>query len=192
NPTFPFLWHSLKARDAIAVINAFYDSRIEEYGTDFSGIICDQIESKLDDLVTRYHGLQSLKNLLMYKIDSSRDKPSLNPAAYKQQLFDLRNALNNQYDESHWPCAFADLILNNVINSVNEQLSGFCFTTKNLYRNNVMNAPVLLALSTCGSASLRVTPEVVHAMRQYKSFDPDYFEQAFALTHQMIFGLVNS
>nr|WP_319556256.1 STY4851/ECs_5259 family protein [uncultured Vibrio sp.] len=189
---FPFLWHSLKARDAIAVINAFYASRIEEYGTDFSGIICDQIESKLDDLVTRYHGLQSLKNLLMYKIDSSRDKPSLNPAAYKQQLFDLRNALNNQYDESHWPCAFADHILNNVINSVNEQLSGVCFTTKNLYRNNVMNAPVLLALSTCGSASLRVTPEVVHAMRQYKSFDPDYFEQAFALTHQMIFGLVNS
>ncbi|WP_282178239.1 STY4851/ECs_5259 family protein [Vibrio nereis] len=189
---FPFLWHSLKVRDAIAVISAFYASRVEVYGTDFSDIICEQIESKLDDLVTRYQGLQSLKSLLMYKIDPSRDKPSLNPAAYVQQLFDLRNALSNQYDEFHWPCDFADHILTNVIGSVDKQLSGVCFTNKNLYRNNVMNAPVLLALSTCGSASLRVTPEVVHAMRQYNRFDPDYFEQVFALTHQMIFGLVNS
>ncbi|MCG6399331.1 STY4851/ECs_5259 family protein [Vibrio fluvialis] len=189
---FPFLWHALKVRDAISVISAFYAWRIEAYGNDFSDIICGQIESKLDDLVTRHQGLQSLKNLLMYKINPSRDKPSLNPAAYMQQLFDLRNELNNRYDESHWPCEFADQILTSVISSVNEQLSGVCFTTQNLYRNNVMNAPVLLALSTCGSASLRVTPEVVHAMRQYNSFDSDYFEHVFALTHQMIFGLVNS
>nr|VVV06339.1 hypothetical protein AW0309160_03829 [Aliivibrio wodanis] len=189
---FPFSWYSVKARDAMAVINAFYASRIEVYGCDFSDIICGQIESKLEELVTRYQGLQSLKNLLMHKIDPNREKPSLNPAAYIQQLFDLRNSLNNQYNEFHWPCEFSDYIFKSSIKAVKPQLSEVCFTTKDLYRNNVMNAPVLLALSTCGSASLRMTPEVVHAMRQYNSFDPDYFEQVFALTHKMIFGLVNS
>ncbi|MGF1746540.1 STY4851/ECs_5259 family protein [Vibrio minamisatsumaniensis] len=189
---FPFLWHSIKAPDAIAVVSAFYASRIEVYGNDFSDIICGQIESKLDELVARYHGLQSLKNLLMHKIDANREKPSLNPAAYIQQLFDLRNSLNNQYNESHWPCEFSDHIFKSSIKAVKPPLAEVCFTTKDLYRNNVMNAPVLLALSTCGYASLRMTPEVVHAMRQYNSFDPDYFEQVFALTHKMIFGLVNS
>lgn len=189
---FPFSWHSIKARDAIAVVSAFYTSRIEIYGNDFSDIICGQIESVLDELVTRYQGLQSLKDLLMHKIDANREKPSLNPAAYMQQLFDLRNALNNQYNESQWPCEFSDHIFKSLIRAVDQQLAEVCFTTKDLYRNNVMNAPVLLALSTCGAASLRMSPEVVHAMREYSSFDPEYFEQVFALTHKMIFGLVTS
>ncbi|CAM3140523.1 STY4851/ECs_5259 family protein [Vibrio neptunius] len=189
---FPFLWHSMKARDAMSVVSAFYASRLEVYGSDFSDIICNQIESKLDELATRYSGLQSLKALLLHKIELRREKPSLNPAAYIQQLFDARNSLNNQHDESHWPCNFSDHIVKSSIKGVEPQLAEVCFTTKELYRNNVMNAPVLLALSTCGAASLRMTPELVHAMRQYHNFDPDYFEQVFALTQKMIFGLVNS
>ena len=54
-----------------------------------------------------------------------------------------------------------------------------------------MNAPVLLALATAGHADLRMTAEVVHAMREYRRFDDTYFDEAFNLTQKLIIGLLN-
>lgn len=73
---------------------------------------------------------------------------------------------------------------------MNPQFAQLCVTTKHGYKNNVMNAPVFLALATSKQAELVFTPEVVHAMREYRRFDPEYFDDSFALTQKMIIGLL--
>ncbi|EGQ7705180.1 STY4851/ECs_5259 family protein [Vibrio cholerae] len=188
---FPLLWQSVKVRKAIKVVEAFYASRLSMYGEDFADIIRSQIKTKLDALVSRYSGLDSLADLLMHKIDPSHPSKKINHAAYMQKIFDLRNDLSNRYDEAYWPCDFAAHIIASVTRRVDRQLANVCLTSNNVYRNNVMNAPVLLALSTCGVAKLTINPEIVHALTQYRNFDAEYFEQAFSLTHQMIFCLTN-
>lgn len=188
---FPLLWQSVKVRKAIKVVEAFYASRMSMYGEDFADIICGQIKAKLDALVSRHTGLDTLADLLMHKIAPLHPSKTINCAAYMQQMFDLRNELSNRYDEAYWPCDFAAHIIASVTRGVDSQLANVCLTSNNVYRNNVMNAPVLLALSTCGVAKLTINPEVVHAITQYRNFDAEYFERAFSLTHQMIFGLTN-
>ncbi|EGR2590122.1 hemolysin [Vibrio cholerae] len=188
---FPLLWQSVKVRKAIKVVEAFYASCLSMYGEDFADIIRSQIKTKLDALVSRYSGLDSLADLLMHKIDPSHPSKKINHAAYMQKIFDLRNDLSNRYDEAYWPCDFAAHIIASVTRRVDRQLANVCLTSNNVYRNNVMNAPVLLALSTCGVAKLTINPEIVHALTQYRNFDAEYFEQAFSLTHQMIFCLTN-
>jgi hypothetical protein len=48
-----------------------------------------------------------------------------------------------------------------------------------------------MALASCGQAALFITPEVIHAMREYRRFDIEYFDNSFALTQKMIIGLTN-
>jgi len=38
---------------------------------------------------------------------------------------------------------------------------------------------------------LNMTPEVVHAMREYRRFDDVYFDESFAATQKMIIGLLD-
>ncbi|MBY6093963.1 STY4851/ECs_5259 family protein [Ferrimonas balearica] len=188
---FPVFWYSLDVRKGIAVVEAFYQARLAAYGDEFSDIIRSQIEAKLNDLVARFPGFEFLVGQAMHKLDATRPKPSLAPPAYVQQLFELRNGLAQQYDEFEWPTEYANGILASVIRNVHPEFQRLCLTDKHLFRNNVMNAPVLVALASLGVAQLTMTPEVVHALRQYRSFDIDHFDRAFALTHQMALGLLN-
>ncbi|MFW1118339.1 hypothetical protein ACEV79_24000, partial [Vibrio parahaemolyticus] len=131
-----------------------------------------------------------LAKLLQFKLGMVEQKPSLEPPAYMQHMFDCRNALSQRQSDVSWPTIFADHIFQSVMKNINAQWVQLCLTTKHGFKNNVMNAPVLLALATSNQVELTMTPEVVHAMREYRRFDPEYFDDSFALTQKMIIGLL--
>ncbi|KOO13423.1 hypothetical protein AKJ18_18760 [Vibrio xuii] len=187
---FPLLWYALKATSAVKVTEAFYHYLLERLGEDMADVAQLRIQKKLAELVSYFPGLAPLAKLLQFKLGMVEQKPSLVPAAYVQHLFDCRNALSQRQSDVSWPAIFADHIFQSVMKNINAQLVQLCLTTKYGFKNNVMNAPVLLALATSNQAELTMTPEVVHAIREYRRFDPEYFDDSFALTQKMIIGLL--
>lgn len=188
---FPVLWSSLKINIASKVITAFYNNLIEKLGEDLKEVAQSRVEKKLSELVSYYPSLESLAAMMKYKVGIIEMKPSLAPPAYMQHVYDCRNALSQRQLDASWPSIFAQDVLKSVIRNVNPQLSQMCITANYGFKNNVMNAPSLLALATSGQAELSITPEVVHAMREYRRFDPEYFDECFSLTQKMIIGLVD-
>lgn len=73
---------------------------------------------------------------------------------------------------------------------VNQQLREVCFIKVKDYKYNLLNVPVLLALSTVNQSGLQMSPEIVHALREYRRFDPEYFDESFLLTQKMAIGLL--
>ena len=188
---FPVLWSSLKINVASKVITAFYNNLIEKLGEDLKEVAQSRIEKKLSELVSYYPSLESLLLMMKYKVGVIEEKPSLAHSAYMQHVYNCRNALSQRQSEASWPTIFAEDVLKSVIRNVNPQVSQICITANYGFKNNVMNAPSLLALATSGQAELPMTPEVVHAMREYRRFDPEYFDECFSLTQKMIIGLLD-
>ncbi|EAS45762.1 hypothetical protein C9J48_06350 [Photobacterium profundum] len=187
---FPLLWYSLKVATAAKVINAFYDNLLNRLGEDMEDVAQNRIQKKLSELVSYFPGLAPLSAMMQFKIGLVEQKPALVPPAYMQHVYDCRNTLSQRQVDSPWPTIFADGVMKSVISKINPQFAQLCLTSKHGFKNNVMNAPMLLALATSGQAGLTMTPEVVHAMREYRRFDPEYFDDSFALTQKMIIGLV--
>jgi hypothetical protein len=186
---FPMLWYTLKLDSSIKVLMAFYQHLLERLGDDMEDVAKDRVKKKLSELVSFFPGFEPFYNLLLFKIGSVNEKPSLTLADYRSNLDNSRNTLSQRNVDSAWPTIFADEIFKSVISKVNPQLIKECLAGEGGYKNNVMNAPVLLALASCGQAALLITPEVIHAMREYRRFDIEYFDDSFALTQKMIIGL---
>ncbi|MEZ9835358.1 STY4851/ECs_5259 family protein [Vibrio breoganii] len=189
---FPFVWYALSISDAVKVCSAYHQNLLDKLGDDMADVAQTRLFKKLRELVSYFPGFAPLSDLLLSKFDDKQNKPSLAPAAYSQHIFDLRNELSQRQVDSQWPKFSAEGILASVIHKVNPEWKKVCFTDKHSFKNTIMNAPVLLALSTCGQAQLRMNPEIVHALREYRRFDEIYFDQAFALTQKMIIGLINA
>ncbi|MGF1736519.1 STY4851/ECs_5259 family protein [Photobacterium satsumensis] len=188
---FPLLWYSLKVTAAAKVMMAFYDHLLHRLGDDMADVAQTRVQKKLSELVSYFPGLAPLSSMMQFKIGVLEQKPALTPAAYMQHVFDSRNALSQRQLDADWPTIFADGIMSSVISKMNPQFVQLCLTNKHRFKNNVMNAPALLALATSGQAELSMTPEVVHAMREYRRFDQEYFDDCFALTQKMIIGLAS-
>ncbi|MEZ8368936.1 STY4851/ECs_5259 family protein [Vibrio splendidus] len=190
---FPLLWYSLNMASGVKVVTAFYDYLVARLGEDMADVAQNRIEKKLSELVSFFPGLSPLVELMKFKIGLTEQKPSLEPRAYIQHVFDCRNTLSQRkadVDVNSWPHQFADHILGTVMAKMKPDFVQLCLTNNFDRKNNTMNAPMILALATIGQAELSMTPEVVHAMREYRRFDPDYFDDCFALTQKMIIGLV--
>ncbi|MGF1760082.1 STY4851/ECs_5259 family protein [Photobacterium sagamiensis] len=185
---FPLLWYSLKIISAVKVVNAFYDYLLTRLGEEMEEVAQNRLQKKLSELVSYFPGLSHLNELMQHKIGLVDKKPGIAPAAYVQQLMELRNTLSQRKSLESWPNVFADLLFKNLVNNVNPQLVSLCLTQKDGFKNNVLNAPVLLALASGGQVGLLVTPELVHAMREYRRFDPEFFDDSFALTQKLIIG----
>ncbi|WP_351019372.1 STY4851/ECs_5259 family protein [Shewanella sp. AC91-MNA-CIBAN-0169] len=186
---FPILWYTLKLDLSIKVLMAFYQHLIGRLGDDMEEVAQDRVQKKLSELVSFFPGFEPFYNLLLFKIGSVDQKPSMTLADYRSDLDNSRNTLSQRNVDSEWPTIFADEILKTVISNVNPQLINQCLVDEGGYKSNVMNAPVLLALASCGQAALLITPEMIHAMREYRRFDIEYFDDSFALTQKMIIGL---
>jgi len=186
---FPLLWYSLNITSSIKVVSAFYDYLLTRLGDDMDDVAQNRIQKKLAELVSYFPGLSYLSDLLQYKIGILTDKPQVSLNAYSSQIGVLKNTLSQRKSADTWPQIFADSLFNNIISKANQQLASIFLTQRDGFKNNVFNAPVLLALASCGKIDLTDTPELVHAMREYRRFDVDYFDDSFALTQQLIAGL---
>ncbi|MEZ8990183.1 STY4851/ECs_5259 family protein [Vibrio breoganii] len=187
---FPFMWYALNIESAIKVCNAFYNNLIERLGDDMADVAITRLSKKLRELVSYYPAFGPLADFLLSKFDSEQTRPSIGAAAFGQRVFDARNELSQRQIDKRWPSFSADSIISQVMRKMNPEWVKLCLTDKHSFKNSVMNAPVVLALSTCGQADLNMTPEVVHALREYRRFDEVYFDEAFSLTHQFVIGML--
>ncbi len=186
---FPILWYSLKLETSLKVVNAFYQDLLRRLGDEMEDVAQARVQKKLTELVAFFPGFEPFSTMMLYKIGLIADKPSLALPAYMQHIYDCRNSLSQRNLDASWPTVFANEIIEAVISKVNPQFVQVCLTNQFSFKNNAMNAPVLLALAGSGQAALSITPEVVHAMREYRGFDSEYFDESFALTQKMIIGL---
>lgn len=188
---FPLLWTSLDIQQSIKVVRAYYEYLLERLGGEgMEELVQDRIMKKLSEIESFFPSLSSLIQLLGVKIAFNLEKPFIEVGDYTAQLRAIRGQLAQRKCENEWPCHNANDVFGQVLRRVHRQIVELCLTGDYSFKNNVMNAPVLLALATAGHADLRMTPEVVHAMREYHRFDETYFDDAFNLTQKLIIGLL--
>ncbi|MGR5220267.1 STY4851/ECs_5259 family protein [Vibrio parahaemolyticus] len=188
---FPMLWTSLDIQQSIKVVRAYYEYLLERLGGEgMEELVQDRIMKKLSELESFFPSLSSLIQLLGVKIAFNLEKSFIEVGDYTAQLRAIRGQLAQRKCENEWPCHNANDVFGQVMQRVHKQIVELCLTGDYSFKNNVMNAPVLLALATAGHADLRMTAEVVHAMREYRRFDETYFDEAFNLTQKLIIGLL--
>ncbi|MCG9665932.1 STY4851/ECs_5259 family protein [Vibrio mediterranei] len=188
----PMLWTSLDIKQSIKVVRAYYEYLLERLGGEgMEELVQDRIMKKLSELESFFPSLSSLIQLLGVKIAFNLEKSFIEVGDYTAQLRAIRGQLAQRKCENEWPCHNANDVFGQVMQRVHKQIVELCLTGEYSFKNNVMNAPVLLALATAGHADLRMTAEVVHAMREYRRFDETYFDEAFNLTQKLIIGLLN-
>ncbi|WP_206191641.1 STY4851/ECs_5259 family protein [Shewanella bicestrii] len=188
---FPLLWTSLNIHQSIKVVRAYYEYLLEKLGGEgMEELVQDRIMKKLSEIESFFPSLSSLVVLMKVKIGLNLEKPCVTVVDYTKQLRDIRGQLAQRKCENDWPCHNADEVFKDVIRRVHRQIVDISLVLDCSFKNNMMNAPILLALATAGQANLRMTAEVVHAMREYSRFDETYFDEAFNLTQKLIIGLL--
>ena len=104
---------------------------------------------------------------------------------YAVQLFDGENSrvqrlLQMNAERPNWPREFSAQI-----SSARKNGSGQYFCRENFgFRDEVINAPIYLALKTIGIAPINLEHDAneIEAIRCMQSFDPEWFAEAFDLT----------
>lgn len=187
---FPMTWLSLRVKGSVVVVGEFYCYMIERLGDDCADVAQNRIENRLTEFTSLYPALTNLIELLLYKVNCADKKQHTSVQQYMATLSVLRNELEQRNAEDKWPTYFANTIFHSVITHTDKQLVSLCLIQDKEYENNVLNAPVLAALASSGAVDLKFSAEVIHAMREYHRFDPEYFESSFALTQQFIINLI--
>jgi hypothetical protein len=181
---FPILRYAILLKKAIAVVESKYESLISRLDEDEYDIAQGRIEQRLALLVAYNPSLSSLNNFLLYKIGVSSDKPTIEPSKFMAQLFELRNALSTRHSSDKWPTDFCDELFKRLIDTLEPSFKQALISINGV-KSNVLNAPILLALATAEKVHVRSTAELVNAIRNYRDFDPEYFDNSFALTQKL-------
>ena len=187
---FPMSWLSLNIKKSVSVVLAFYEYLIARLGEGCDDIAQNRIKSRLAELVSLFPALSHLNDLLLSKIDLVVNKKMLSAQQYIDALRLLRNESSQRNALIEWPTFFANLIFRSVIEKTDKQFVNLCLKQDKDFSCNVANAPILAALASAQAVNLKFNAEVVHAMREYHRFDPEYFEASFALTQQFIISLI--
>ena len=192
NKQFPLFWYSLKVDLALKVAKSAYKDLILRLdgGEEAHELAIFRIQKRLKELVSYFPGLSALADFILFQLETNNKKPSLAVPAYMQCLFEERNKVSQRQSDVIWPTVFANEIFNSLFDRVNQQLRDVCFIKVKDYKYNLLNVPVLLALSTVNQSGLQMSPEIVHALREYRRFDPEYFDESFLLTQKMAIGLL--
>lgn len=187
---FPLSWLSLKIKSSAVVVKQYYDHFVAKYGVEDADIAQNKIANRLAELSALFPALANLNNTLLLKVGIKLEKETVSVQQYMTALGALRMELDQRKVDIKWPATFANSIMRTVIGNTDKQFVSLCLIQDKDYANNVLNAPVLAALASSGSVDLKFSAEVVHAMREYHRFDPDYFDASFALTQRFIISLM--
>ncbi len=187
---FPMSWLSLNIKNSVAVVLEFYGYLKERLGDDCDDIAQHRIKNRLADLVSLFPALSHFNDLLLSKIGLTVNKEDLSVQQYVEALPLLRNELTQRNLLIKWPTSFANSIFRSVIANTDKQFVSLCLKQDKDFSCNVLNAPILAALAGTRIVDLKFNAEVVHAIREYHRFDPEYFEASFALIQQFIISLI--
>lgn len=188
----PFCWETVSARDWARSVELTRQQCVASFGKEHAlSVLSVFLESRMNDLVSTCGSLHYLFGILKAAISEDariqRDMLKVGGMQSEAFLFKGENSPLNKLRQHHfadneeWPVG-----LNNITNAglIDKRISKYLCQEQYGFHDSIINLPLLLAAQVCCDTTSHwfAEPKIIHQLRQYKNFDPDWFDEAFNQT----------
>lgn len=188
----PFFWETVAFCDWQRAVDLAKKQCVEDFGEDLAeSVLSVFLESRMSSLVAETGSLHYLFGILKASIsDEAREEVSrlrIGGLSSESYLFVGELSLLNKLRQRHfqegeeWP---ADLWDSTEPTSLEPKIQKYTYNERLGFQDSVINLPLILAAQVCcdQTSPWFKDPLKIHLLRQYRSFDPDWFDDPFNQT----------
>lgn len=188
----PFTWETVAYVDWLHAIQSAKSHCQLLFGDDASGIVLTSVlDSRIDNIVAEFGALHFMLGILKstYSEAAKIDVNNLRIGGKASEAFLFTgqysplNTLRQRHhgDNEEWPSELWDIISSSFKDPTKLK---YLHSERLGYQDSVINLPLLLAAQVCQSQANKwfENPKMLHLLRFYRAFDPDWFNEAFNQT----------